>query len=151
LNPDCSLGETRHTRIAGDDSPLRKVYDSGPITSSQIIDLTRLNSLSVDILASLDKDAASTLDDDNFLARGLRELAFLGYLALALYLLLSLATYSDADGGWSHSGGDDAIQNGGGAIGAWLADVCLYLIGLSAYLLPVLAALAMPSTARCAN
>ncbi|HLF96889.1 MAG TPA: DNA translocase FtsK 4TM domain-containing protein [Methylococcaceae bacterium] len=91
-------------------------------------------------MASLDKDAASTLDDDNFLARGLRELAFLGYLALALYLLLSLATYSDADGGWSHSGGDDAIQNGGGAIGAWLADVCLYLIGLSAYLLPVLAA-----------
>jgi len=54
-------------------------------------------------------------------------------IALALYLLLILATYHRADPGWSHSATDAVTRNAGGAFGAWLADVLLYLFGLSAY------------------
>src|SRR5205823_12093152 len=36
----------------------------------------------------------------------------------------------------SHTGGGGHISNKGGPVGAWLADVLLYLFGYSAYLLP---------------
>ncbi len=50
------------------------------------------------------------------------------------YLALVLATYNQADPGWSISVGDDgAVRNKGGAFGAWLADLLLYLFGFSAW------------------
>jgi S-DNA-T family DNA segregation ATPase FtsK/SpoIIIE len=54
-------------------------------------------------------------------------------IAAAMYLLLILATYHRGDPGWSHSATDAVARNAGGAFGAWLADVLLYLFGLSAY------------------
>jgi S-DNA-T family DNA segregation ATPase FtsK/SpoIIIE len=54
-------------------------------------------------------------------------------IAAALYLLLILGTYHRGDPGWSHSATDAVARNAGGAFGAWLADVLLYLFGLSAY------------------
>jgi S-DNA-T family DNA segregation ATPase FtsK/SpoIIIE len=54
-------------------------------------------------------------------------------IALALYLLLVFATFHRADPGWSHSATDAVTRNAGGAFGAWLADLLLYLFGLSAY------------------
>src|SRR6185369_15401040 len=44
-----------------------------------------------------------------------------------------LATYSKADRGWSHAeGAASAIANKGGVAGAWLADLLLFLFGVSA-------------------
>jgi S-DNA-T family DNA segregation ATPase FtsK/SpoIIIE len=72
--------------------------------------------------------------------RGLREGALLILGALASYLLVSLASYHAADPGWSHSSTVTDIHNAGGVVGAWLADILLYLFGYLAYLLPVMVA-----------
>src|SRR5690606_4227653 len=37
------------------------------------------------------------------------------------------------DPGWSHAASDAVVRNQGGALGAWLADVLLYLFGFSAW------------------
>src|SRR5690606_30686147 len=49
-----------------------------------------------------------------------------------LYLMLIFYGYERGDGGWSHSGGIQ-IHNPGGVAGAWLADLLLYLLGISAW------------------
>lgn len=73
-------------------------------------------------------------------AKGLREGALWILVALALYLLLSLFTYTPQDPGWSHWGSVNGVQNRGGVVGAWFADVLLYLFGFLAYLFPVMIA-----------
>jgi S-DNA-T family DNA segregation ATPase FtsK/SpoIIIE len=57
------------------------------------------------------------------------------FAALAAWLTLVLATWNAADPAWSHSVGRDAEQlhNRGGVIGAYFADVLLYLFGFSAW------------------
>jgi S-DNA-T family DNA segregation ATPase FtsK/SpoIIIE len=77
------------------------------------------------------------------LAGLVREAKWLLLGALALYLLLVFATYHRGDPGWSHSGSEAAARNAGGALGAWLADILLYLFGLSAYWLVALCAFAV--------
>jgi len=67
------------------------------------------------------------------LAALVREFWWFALLGLALYLLLVLFTYHKADPGWSHSASVTAIQNAGGRVGAWVADIMLYVFGLSAY------------------
>ena len=67
------------------------------------------------------------------LAGLLREAKWLVAVALAAYLLLILLTFQKSDPGWSHSATAAVVQNAGGPFGAWLADVLLYLFGLSAY------------------
>ena len=63
----------------------------------------------------------------------LREARWLVLAALAGYLLLIFLTFDRGDPGWSHSAGAAATHNAGGLAGAWLADLLLYLFGLSAY------------------
>jgi S-DNA-T family DNA segregation ATPase FtsK/SpoIIIE len=67
------------------------------------------------------------------LAALLRESWWLLAAALFGYLALILATYTRSDPGWSFSGNDSAISNKGGVVGAWLADLLLYLFGISAW------------------
>ena len=67
------------------------------------------------------------------LAALVREFWWFALLGLALYLLLVLYTFHKADPGWSHSASAAAINNAGGRVGAWVADVMLYAFGLSAY------------------
>jgi S-DNA-T family DNA segregation ATPase FtsK/SpoIIIE len=67
------------------------------------------------------------------LAGLLREAKWLLLGVLALYLLLVFATYSRGDPGWSHSATDAVARNAGGVVGAYIADIFLYLFGLSAY------------------
>ena len=62
----------------------------------------------------------------------LRESRWLLLLAVALYLILILYGYDRNDSAWSHSG-DAATHNPGGVVGAWLADVLLYVFGFSAW------------------
>ena len=68
----------------------------------------------------------------------LREAAFLLLLPIAVYLMACFLSYSPSDPGWSHLGTSDRIANFGGAFGAWMSDLTLYLIGVSAYALPLL-------------
>jgi DNA segregation ATPase FtsK/SpoIIIE, S-DNA-T family len=66
-------------------------------------------------------------------ARLVRESWWFLVVAAFLYLALILATYSKTDPGWSFSGTGAPLQNRGGVIGAWLADLLLYLFGVSAW------------------
>ena len=72
--------------------------------------------------------------------RGLREIAFLGFLTIALFLIISLVTFSNEDAGWTHSGSMQSINNACGVIGAWVADFILSVFGLMAYLFPAMIA-----------
>ncbi len=66
-------------------------------------------------------------------ARLVREAFWLVVVAGFVYLALILGSYDRADPGWSFSGQDGALHNRGGFVGAWLADLLLYLFGLSAW------------------
>jgi S-DNA-T family DNA segregation ATPase FtsK/SpoIIIE len=68
----------------------------------------------------------------------LREGAMLLLMAVAAYLMLSMVTYSPEDPGWSYTGPRDQVANGGGPVGAWFADVFLYLFGMLGYLFPLM-------------
>ena len=70
--------------------------------------------------------------------RGLREGGLLVLGAVAVYLLMSLVSYSPSDPGWSRSGASDKIVNIGGVAGAWFADAFLFLFGYLAYLFPLM-------------
>jgi S-DNA-T family DNA segregation ATPase FtsK/SpoIIIE len=69
--------------------------------------------------------------------RLVREARWLALAVLALFLLLILVTYDPADPGWSHAAADRPVLNAGGRVGAWTADLLLYLFGLSAYLIAI--------------
>ena len=64
-----------------------------------------------------------------------REARWILFAALAAWLTLVLGTWNAADPAWSHSVGRDAeyLHNRGGVIGAYLADILLYLFGFSAW------------------
>ena len=63
----------------------------------------------------------------------LRESKWFVLIAAALYVALVLATFNVADPGWSHSAAAADIRNAGGRVGAWIADLLLYLFGVSAW------------------
>ncbi len=63
----------------------------------------------------------------------LRESRWFVLIAVAGYLALVLATFSRGDPGWSHSATVERVANAGGRAGAWVADVLLYLFGVSAW------------------
>ena len=72
-------------------------------------------------------------------SRGVREALLLALLALALFLLLALASYDRADPAWSHTGlRHGALHNYGGLVGAWFADIAFYVFGALAWLAPVM-------------
>jgi S-DNA-T family DNA segregation ATPase FtsK/SpoIIIE len=70
-------------------------------------------------------------------ARLLRESRWLVVVAVLAFLALILASYTRTDPGWSFSGTGAAVENRGGIVGAWIADLLLYLFGLSAWWLVV--------------
>ncbi|WP_279537114.1 DNA translocase FtsK [Pseudomaricurvus hydrocarbonicus] len=72
--------------------------------------------------------------------RIVKEGALIGLVALCLYILMALVTYSPTDPGWSRTATGDSLQNAGGVFGAWLGDVFYSLFGYMAFLFPVLIA-----------
>jgi DNA segregation ATPase FtsK/SpoIIIE, S-DNA-T family len=69
--------------------------------------------------------------------RLVRDIAMIMIAPFLLYLLVALFTFSPTDPGWSHSGGVTApLHNAGGRVGAFLADILLYLCGYIAFVLP---------------
>ena len=63
----------------------------------------------------------------------LREVRWLALAALAGYIALILGGFDKADPGWSHAIQAGHVANPGGRFGAWLADLLLYLFGISAW------------------
>jgi S-DNA-T family DNA segregation ATPase FtsK/SpoIIIE len=70
-----------------------------------------------------------------------REGAFLGWMLVASYLLLAMASYHPADPGWSSTGSGEGYRNLAGPFGAWLADLSYSLLGWLALLGPILVAI----------
>jgi DNA segregation ATPase FtsK/SpoIIIE, S-DNA-T family len=69
-----------------------------------------------------------------------REAWWLSLILLGLYLAVILFSYYRQDPSWSHMASDNTtIHNAGGSVGAWLADMLLYLFGFSAWWWVVLA------------
>lgn len=66
--------------------------------------------------------------------RLLREARWIVLCFLAIFLFLILASYNPVDPGWSHAVTTRQVHNLGGRVGAWFADLILYLFGMSAYL-----------------
>jgi DNA segregation ATPase FtsK/SpoIIIE, S-DNA-T family len=67
----------------------------------------------------------------------LREGFFIMVVAASLFLLISLVTYHSADPSWSSTGQNQEALNSGGRLGAWIADILLYLSGYLAYVIPL--------------
>ncbi len=78
-----------------------------------------------------EKSAAQPLPEK--IAALLQEARWLALAVIALYIGLVLLGYNVADPGWSHAARVERIANPGGRVGAWLADLLLYLFGLSAW------------------
>ena len=72
--------------------------------------------------------------------RALRESALLLFAFLALILFAALISYDSHDPGFSFTGEPGAVSNAIGPIGAWFADVLLFLFGRPAFLFPVMLA-----------
>ena len=71
--------------------------------------------------------------------RVLREVAIIVLLTVVVYLLACLFSYNTSDPSWSHAqSGTVKIHNIGGRIGAYIADIVLYLFGYVAYVFPLL-------------
>jgi len=67
--------------------------------------------------------------------RGLREIALLGFVVIALFYLISLVSFNREDMGWSHSG-TQPVVNSGGMVGAWLADFSFSFLGIVSFVFP---------------
>ncbi|WP_413923712.1 DNA translocase FtsK [Candidatus Accumulibacter phosphatis] len=63
----------------------------------------------------------------------LQEARWLILIAIATFLALSLWGYQRSDPGWSHAVHTTTLHNPAGRTGAWLADLMLYIFGLSAW------------------
>jgi S-DNA-T family DNA segregation ATPase FtsK/SpoIIIE len=70
--------------------------------------------------------------------RRLQEGGFILLSASSLFFFVSLITYHEGDPGWSHTATHQNIGNAAGKIGAWFADVFLYLFGYVAYMFPLM-------------
>jgi S-DNA-T family DNA segregation ATPase FtsK/SpoIIIE len=67
------------------------------------------------------------------IGRLLGEVRWFLLLAVTIAFLTVLLSYHKADPGWSHASQVDDVRNLGGRVGAWLADVLLFVFGASAY------------------
>ena len=63
----------------------------------------------------------------------LQESRWLGVGAVALFLILALWGFDKEDPGWSHAVVSSSLHNPTGRAGAWIADLMLYVFGLSAW------------------
>jgi S-DNA-T family DNA segregation ATPase FtsK/SpoIIIE len=72
--------------------------------------------------------------------RALRESALLLFGLVALILCAALVSYDPRDPGFSFSGEPGTVSNAIGPVGAWFADVLLFLFGRPAFLFPLMLA-----------
>ncbi len=82
-------------------------------------------------------DAELTARALALLHRGVREVSAIFVAVVAVLMLLSLLTFHGNDPGWSHTGSGGVVNNACGILGAWFADITMFLFGYVAYLLPI--------------
>ncbi|MFK5985784.1 MAG: DNA translocase FtsK 4TM domain-containing protein [Pseudomonadota bacterium] len=73
--------------------------------------------------------------------RGIKESLLFVFVAVGIFLILSLYSYTPSDPAWSHSTSvtlQQQTQNMGGVFGSNFADVSFYLFGYMAYLIPLM-------------
>jgi len=72
---------------------------------------------------------------------GVQKLSEVGIIVsafVAIFIVLSLSTFSPSDPSWSQQNWVAGIENSGGRVGAWVADILFYGFGFLAYLIPVI-------------
>ena len=67
------------------------------------------------------------------LVRLLSEARWFVLAVITTYLVLIFLTYSKVDPGWSQANVVPQLHNWGGRIGAWIADLMLFIFGFSAW------------------
>ena len=70
----------------------------------------------------------------------LKEAGFLLSLAVGAFFLMALFSYSPEDPSWGYVGPRTLAHNAGGPTGAWFASVLFSLVGLMAYVFPLMIA-----------
>ncbi|MDM8356197.1 DNA translocase FtsK [Pandoraea communis] len=65
------------------------------------------------------------------------EIRWMAQVALMVFLLMALFSYSRLDPSWTHAAHVERIANWAGRVGAWVADMLLLMLGVSAYWLVV--------------
>jgi len=87
---------------------------------------------------------AEAVQSNALAATLIKEAWWLALVLVGAYIAVILFSYSPNDSSWSHSAPEGAaIQNAGGAVGAWISDLLLYVFGFSAWWWAVLAFYAM--------
>lgn len=76
--------------------------------------------------------------DQQKIGRLLREGVLILTIGIAIFLFLSLISYNSNDPGWSYIGTTSGVDNIGGYIGAWFADILLCAFGYMAYIFPLM-------------
>lgn len=71
-------------------------------------------------------------------AQKLFEVGILISLLIAIFVAISLFSFSPSDPSWSQQQWVAQIDNAGGRAGAWLADVLFYAFGILAYAIPLI-------------
>jgi S-DNA-T family DNA segregation ATPase FtsK/SpoIIIE len=84
------------------------------------------------------KKSKSAIPEGNQIAHRLGESFFILTILLAVYLVACLVSYDPTDPGPFNPVASDHVNNIGRLLGAWLANVFLFLTGYLAYTLPVL-------------
>ena len=82
---------------------------------------------------STDNSDASSSPLPEKIAVVLQESRWLALVSLAAFLGLALWGYQPSDPGWSHAVHSTALHNPAGRAGAWMADLMLYIFGISAW------------------
>lgn len=72
------------------------------------------------------------------MSKRVNEGLFILALSVSLFLLLALLTYSHHDPLWLHNAKGHGIDNAGGRVGAFVADLLLFVFGYLAYLFPLI-------------
>ncbi|HEV3106476.1 MAG TPA: DNA translocase FtsK 4TM domain-containing protein [Trinickia sp.] len=67
------------------------------------------------------------------MSRLFTEIRWILQVALGVFLVMALVSYSRHDPSWTHAAQVDRIANWAGRVGAWTSDILLLLFGLSAY------------------
>ncbi|MBV1908137.1 MAG: DNA translocase FtsK 4TM domain-containing protein [Kangiellaceae bacterium] len=65
-----------------------------------------------------------------------KEGSFILLIAIAIFLMISLWSFSPNDPGWTVATGNNDIENASGLAGAWIASRFLHLFGYLAFLFP---------------
>ncbi|MGN6318186.1 DNA translocase FtsK [Trinickia sp.] len=85
------------------------------------------------------------------MSRLFTEIRWILQVALCVFLVMALVSYSRHDPSWTHAAQVERISNWAGRVGAWTSDILLLLFGLSTYWWVVLLARRIAANYRRLN